>query len=358
MFPRFVIFAAGAFMNFLTGFLILVWLCSNLSFVYAPVITGFADGFEAQGENALMAGDRIVSIDGERVLLYEDISIFLNLGNGETYDFVVERDGRQITLTDLPLAPREYPNEDGTSSVRFGLNFGEIVEATPLMKLKMAGLHSVDFVRLVWYSLEMLVTGQVGLSDMSGPVGIVTTISDVGQGSTSLFMAAANIGYLTALIAINLAVMNLLPIPALDGGQIFIMFVTTLVTKVTKRPVNPKYAGYLNYAGFVALMLFMLVVTASDIFKLFVCREARRKDDKADQDRLCNGGRRRTGDDSVHVQYQYRRCGSDGGTDSSLGGSWLPDRACGSAGSSCGSCCGQNTLADSCPAGGRYSFRL
>ena len=105
--------------------------------------------------------------------------------------------------------------------MRFGLNFGEIVEATPLMKLKMAGLHSVDFVRLVWYSLEMLVTGQVGLSDMSGPVGIVTTISDVGQGSTSLFMAAANIGYLTALIAINLAVMNLLPIPALDGGQIF-----------------------------------------------------------------------------------------------------------------------------------------
>ena len=105
---------------------------------------------------------------------------------------------------------------------------------------------------------------------MSGPVGIVTTISDVGQGATSLFMAAANIGYLTALIAINLAVMNLLPIPALDGGQIFIMFVTTLVTKVTKRPVNPKYAGYLNYAGFVALMLFMLVVTASDIFKLFV----------------------------------------------------------------------------------------
>lgn len=270
LFPRFIIFAAGAFMNFLTGFLILVWLCSNLAFVYTPVITGFADGFEAQGENGLTAGDRIISIDGERVLLYEDVSIFLNLGNGETYDFVVERDGRHITLTDLPLAPKEYLNEDGTSSVRFGLNFGEIVEATPLVKLKMAGLHSADFVRLVWYSLEMLVTGQVGLSDMSGPVGIVTTISDVGQGSTSLFMAAANIGYLTALIAINLAVMNLLPIPALDGGQIFIMFATALVTKVTKRPVNPKYAGYLNYAGFMALMLFMLVVTASDIFKLFV----------------------------------------------------------------------------------------
>ncbi len=104
------------------------------------------------------------------------------------------------------------------------------------------------------------------------------------------------------------------------------MFVTTLVTKVTKRPVNPKYAGYLNYAGFVALMLFMLVVTASDIFKLFLYdgRHAG-KMTKQIKDRLCNGGRRRTGDDSVHVQYQYRRCGSDGGTDSSLGGCWLPD---------------------------------
>ena len=103
-------------------------------------------------------------------------------------------------------------------------------------------LAAVSYTHLDVYKRQ----GQVGLSDMSGPVGIVTTISDVGQGSTSLFMAAANIGYLTALIAINLAVMNLLPIPALDGGQIFIMFVTTLVTKVTKRPVNPKYAGYLN----------------------------------------------------------------------------------------------------------------
>lgn len=269
LFPRFIIFAAGAFMNFLTGFLILVWLCSNLAFVYTPVITGFADGFEAQGENGLTAGDRIISIDGERVLLYEDVSIFLNLGNGETYDFVVERDGRHITLTDLPLAPKEYPNEDGTSSVRFGLNFGEIVEATPLVKLKMAGLHSADFVRLVWYSLEMLVTGQVGLSDMSGPVGIVTTISDVGQGSTSLFMAAANIGYLTALIAINLAVMNLLPIPGLDGGRILFLAVDAVSLAVFRRKVPEKYQAAINMAGMVVLLGFMLLITVKDVFQVF-----------------------------------------------------------------------------------------
>ncbi len=270
LFARLIIFAAGAFMNFVAGFLLLLLLCSQLSFIYQPVITGFADGFSAQGEHGLMPGDRIVSIDGERIYLYEDISIFLNMGNGETYDFVVERDGERVVLTDLPLSPKEYPNADGTTSVRFGLNFGETAEATPLVKLQYAWWNAVDFVRLVWYSLEMLITGQVGLSDMSGPVGIVTTISDVGQQSTSWYMAFSNIAYLTALIAINLAVMNLLPLPALDGGHIFIMFVTALVTKITKKPVDPKYEGYLNYGGFVALMLFMLVVTISDISKLFL----------------------------------------------------------------------------------------
>ena len=270
LFARFVIFAAGAFMNFVAGFLILLLLYSNAHAFYEPVITSFAEGFTAQGEEGLMPGDRILSIDGERIYLYEDISIFLNMGNGESYDFVVKRDGQKVVLNDVPLAPKAYPNGDGTSSVRFGINFGEITEATPLRKLEATCLNSVDFVRLVWYSLKKLVTGQVGLSDMSGPVGIVTTISDVGQSSASIFMAIANIGYLTAMIAINLAVMNLLPIPALDGGQIFIMFATALVKKITGRPVDPKYAGYLNYAGFMALMLFMLVVSLSDITKLFV----------------------------------------------------------------------------------------
>ena len=267
--PRLIIFAAGALMNFAAGVVILLLLYSNLSFVYAPVITGFADGFPARGESALMEGDRILSIDGEPIYLYEDISIFLNMGDGESYDFVVRRNGEKLALHDVPLSPQAYENPDGTTSVRFGLNFGETVEATPLVKCRIACLNAVDFVRLTWYSLKMLVTGQVGLADMSGPIGIVTTISDVGSQASSLYMALANIGYLTALITINLAVMNLLPLPALDGGHIFISCITALITKITRRPVDPKYEGYLNYAGFMALMLLMLVITASDITKLF-----------------------------------------------------------------------------------------
>ena len=269
LFPKFIIFAAGAFMNFLAGFLILIALCGIHEYFIAPVITDFYEGFPAQGEEMLQPGDRIIKIDGERILLQEDIAIFLNMGNHESYDFVVERDGERVVLNDLPLAPKAYPNPDGTSTVRFGLRLGEKIEATPLVQLKMAALNSYDFVRMVWYSLKMLITGQVGISDMSGPVGIVTTISDVGEQSASAFIALANIGYLTALIAINLAVMNLLPLPALDGGHIFIMFATAIITKVTGKKVDPKYAGYINYFGFVVLMGFMLIVTFSDIVKLF-----------------------------------------------------------------------------------------
>lgn len=268
LFPRFVIFAAGAFMNFLAGFLILVLLCSHLTAVTEPVITGFADGFPSQGEQGLMVGDRIVSIDGERIFLYSDVSIFLSMGDQAHYDVVVRRDGQRVALKQLPLSPQAYPNADGSSSVRFGLDFGQSEKVTALVKLKVAGLNSLDFVRLVWYSLKMLVTGQVGLSEMSGPVGIVTTISDVGHQSGSLLAAAANIGYFASLIAINLAVMNLLPLPALDGGHIFFMYASALVTKVTKRPVNPRYEGILHYAGFIALMIFMVVVTVSDVLKL------------------------------------------------------------------------------------------
>lgn len=270
LFARFIIFAAGAFMNFLAGFLILLVLCGQYTAFYTPEITGFADGFSAQGEAGLLPGDQILSINGERILIYEDVSIFLNMGDGKHYDFVVKRDGERVVLNDLALSPQEYANPDGSTSMRFGINFGVTVEASPLVKVKMACLNSADFVRMVWYSLKLLVTGHVGLSDMSGPVGIVSTISSVGENSVSVFAALFSIGYLTALIAINLAVMNLLPLPALDGGHIFLMFATALIAKVTGRRVDPKYEGYLNYAGFVALMLLMLVVTMSDITKFFM----------------------------------------------------------------------------------------
>lgn len=268
LFKRFIIFVAGAFMNFVVGVVIIFVLFSSAGAFYTSEITGLAEGFPSRGESGLMTGDVVKSIDGEPIYIYSDISLFLSMGNGETYDFVVERDGARVVLDNVYMPLETYKSTDGEDYQGHGIFFGATEKATIGKKVEMTALNSIDFVRLVWYSLGKLVTGAVGLNDMSGPVGIVTTISDVGQQSASVADAAQNIAYLAALIAINLAVMNLLPIPALDGGQIFLMLVSAAITAITKKKLDPKWEGYINTAGFAALMLLMVVITFSDVFKL------------------------------------------------------------------------------------------
>ena len=129
--------------------------------------------------------------------------------------------------------------------------------------------QAVGFVRLVRLSLQMLITGEAGFSDMSGPVGIVSTITTVGEQSENARAAAANIAYLAAFIAVNLAVMNLLPLPALDGGKIFFLVVNALSLRIIRRQIPARFENYVHLAGFVLLMGFMLVITFHDVIKLF-----------------------------------------------------------------------------------------
>ncbi len=129
--------------------------------------------------------------------------------------------------------------------------------------------NALDFVRLVRLSLKMLVTGQAGLRDLSGPVGIVSTMTEVGQSSANVAAAIENIAYLAALIAVNLAVMNLLPLPALDGGKIFFMVVNAISMALIKKQIPLKYEDHIHFAGLVLLLALMALVTFSDVWKLF-----------------------------------------------------------------------------------------
>ena len=115
----------------------------------------------------------------------------------------------------------------------------------------------------------MLVTGQAGMDDLSGPVGIVSTITQVGTASETIAAAVENILYFGAMLAVNLAVMNMLPIPALDGGKIFFLIIDEIAMKLFRKKIPDKYEMAVNTVGFVALMGFMLVVTFNDVFKLF-----------------------------------------------------------------------------------------
>ena len=145
--------------------------------------------------------------------------------------------------------------------------------AGPLGTLRNAWYQSIDYVRTVWLSLGDLIRGAVSLNDMAGPIGIFAMAGEVGQqGAAAAGMAGAllNIFSFVALIAINLAVMNLLPIPALDGGQILFLLVGGIYHFFTHRRIDQKYLGYINMAGFFCLIALMVVVAVSDVNKLIL----------------------------------------------------------------------------------------
>ena len=184
------------------------------------------------------------------------------------YDFGVIRDGEKVKLNDFTFQKVDY-EIDGETVQRYGVTFS-VVEKTAGGVLQQAWLTAVDFTRMIRLGFMDLLSGAVSVKEMSGPVGIVTAISDTGKQSATTGEAMGNIAYLGAFIAVNLAVMNMLPIPALDGGRVFFLLVTTVIEKLTRRRINPKYEGYVHAAGMVLLLALMAFVTFEDILKLFV----------------------------------------------------------------------------------------
>lgn len=271
---RLIILAAGAAMNFLIGVVLMVIVVLMVSVCLpgrqtaVPVIAGFEDYATVNGENGLQAGDRIVEVDGERLYTYSDFSLILSLNPGDVHDITVRRNGETVVLKDFLLEKHEVKLENGSTALRYGMNF---TLSTPsfLEKLGMAWNQSLDTVRLVRLSLQMLLGGKVGIQDMSGPVGIVSEMSKVAAASDSKVTALLNMLYFGGFIAINLAVMNLLPIPALDGGRIVCLLITVVVEAITKKKINPKYEGYLHGAGMILLLALMAIIMFKDVIFLF-----------------------------------------------------------------------------------------
>ena len=262
---RLIILVAGSFMNFLIGVLLMVLVYLPAQQVVDPVIDSFESFATVDDGAGLQAGDRILEVDGEKIYVYSDFSMILGLNPGDYHDLVVERGGQRVELPDFRMEKHEVTNEDGTKQLLYGMNF-TLKELTFAGKLDYAWRQCLDTVRLVKLSLQMLLTGQAGLSEMSGPVGIVQQMTVVAENSESSLDALLNMVYFGAFIAINLAVMNLLPIPALDGGRVVGLLLTTGVEAVTKKKIDPKYEGYLHGAGMVFLLGLMAVLMFKDIF--------------------------------------------------------------------------------------------
>ena len=262
---RLIILVAGSTMNFVAGFLLLSIVFAPLKQIVVPVIGSAEPGCTVVSDDGLQIGDRILEVDGEKIYVQSNFSMMLTLNPGDTHDIVVERNGEKVVLNDLLMEKHTF--EEGQPP-RFGFSF-TTEEATFSAKLGYIWNTTIDTVRTVRLSLQMLITGDAGLKDMSGPVGIVQIMSETAEASETRMDALLNMLYFGGFIAINLAVMNLLPIPALDGGRVVGLLLTTGIEKLIGRKINPKYEGYIHGAGMILLLALMAVIMFKDIFTIF-----------------------------------------------------------------------------------------
>ncbi len=263
---RLIILVAGSAMNFLAGLVLLFCVLSPAQEFVTTQVAYIQPGSAFAG--SIEAGDRLLAIGGEKLYVQSDFSLIMMVKGGGKHDVLVERQGEKVLLEDVLFELRDFANEDGTTSKLYGIGF-EVTEATLGEKLGYTWNCALDYVRMVRLSLGMLINGDAGIQDMAGPVGIVKQMSETADASETFTEALYRMLDFGALIAINLAVMNLLPIPALDGGRAVCLLLTAAVEGITKKKLNPKYEGYLHAAGMILLLAFMAIITLKDIFGLF-----------------------------------------------------------------------------------------
>ena len=260
---RVVILAAGGVANLFVCFIIIVILVSGMNGFVSTTITELAEGFPNEGESGLMAGDTILSLNGERLYYVDDFSVFIQLARSGKVDLVIRRDGEKITLRDFPLERREYMT-NGQMQLRYGISF-KATEANAWEKLKYSCYMTMNYIRLIRVSIAQIVTGAAGMRDLSGPVGIVDAMNSIGQSSPSFAAALGNIVSFMAFIGVNLAVVNLLPIPPLDGAKILLLGLEA----VRGKPLNPEREGMIHMVGYACLIGLIVIVTFGDIWKIF-----------------------------------------------------------------------------------------
>lgn len=254
---RFIITAAGAVVNLVVGFIVVIILTSLIK-IGGTTVAGFVDpdeyGYDVSTEGVLEVGDVIVEVDGKRVRILDELSYELMRRGIEPIDLTVIRDGERILLRDVVLPTVEENGE--TFGMRDFLIY--TTEKNLGSVLSYSFSKSVLIVRMCWESIIDLISGRYSLSAVSGPVGISSAIGEAASKGTTPFL------YLFALISINLGVMNLMPIPALDGGRLL----TTLIEMITRKRLPAKIENAINATGLIILLGLSLVIMVKDVFQL------------------------------------------------------------------------------------------
>lgn len=253
-----VVFAGPAF-NFILAFLLALVVIGIAGFD-RPEIVGVMDGYPAQ-EAGLQAGDTITKLNHKKIHLYREISIYTFFHPDETITVEYLRDGKKYTCTMTPLYDEE--NE----RYMFGIYGSGERERGNVIEILRYSLYEVKYwIVTTVESLGMLITGQVSVNELSGPVGIVKSIGDTYDEvkSSGALIVFLNLMNYSIMLTANLGVMNLLPLPALDGGRLFFL----IIEAIRRKRINPEHEGMVHFAGIVLLMLLMVVVMFNDIRKL------------------------------------------------------------------------------------------
>jgi regulator of sigma E protease len=260
---RMIVLFAGAFMNFVLGFVLVVVMTCMSTSVATMEISGFSgvkndDGtveyYAESYESGLRHGDIIKEMDGMSILSTTDLSYML--GQSSVHDVEVERDGERILIENVT-----FGDTKNGGVVDFGLVYED---KTVGNVISYSAKDCLSLGRLVWISLRDLVTGKYKAEDISGPVGVVSTISETASQGTNWHERIESLLYLTSLITINIGIFNLLPIPGLDGGRLLFCFIEV----IRRKPVKAEHEAYVHLAGMVLLFGIMIFATYQDIVRL------------------------------------------------------------------------------------------
>ncbi|MDO4556104.1 MAG: RIP metalloprotease RseP [Lachnospiraceae bacterium] len=256
---RMIIVLAGPFFNFILAFVLSLFLIG-----YAgadPAVIGEVESGSPAEEAGLEAGDTVVQMNGSHVYNYREIvyKMLLNKG-GDSVDVIYERDGEQKEVT---ITPRQ--SESGNYLI--GVAGGERVKQGIFGTIKYSVLEVRCQIKVVFWSLRYMVSGYFSPDDIAGPVGIVNMIGDTYEEarSSGVMVVLMSMFNISIMISANLGVMNLLPIPALDGGRFFFF----VIEAIRRKKIPAEKEGMIHFAGLMVLLALMVLIMANDIRNIF-----------------------------------------------------------------------------------------
>ena len=256
---RLSVILAGPIFNFIFAWLLALLVIGSVGIDY-PKASGVMPGLPCEAAG-IQAGDQIVQINDKKIVLCREMQMYLMLHRGEPLTITYEREGERRTVSVDPV----YSEEDGRYLI--GLQYQNIRTPVSLGEAIRYSLYEVKYViDYTLTSLRMLVTGQVGMGEVSGAVGIVDTLDTIVDETKDdgAYMVFLNLANFCILLSANLGVVNLLPIPAMDGGRVLFI----LIEIVRGKPVDREKEGMVHTVGMVLLMVLMVVLLFNDVRKL------------------------------------------------------------------------------------------